>query len=71
MLARTRRSSRGGINGDVNGAASTPPSDSVSELKDVQAQFESHEAEMNVDAEKLREDVTQACEGHRQDRIPR
>ncbi|KAG6374556.1 hypothetical protein JVT61DRAFT_3902 [Boletus reticuloceps] len=53
MLTRARRSLRGGINGNVNGAASTPPSDSAAELEDAQAQFESYEAEMKVDAEKL------------------
>ena len=61
MLARAERVSlRGGINGDVNGAAPTPPSDLVAELEDVQAQFESYKVEMGMDAEKLREDLIQA-----------
>lgn len=61
MLARADRvGSRGSVNGDVNGAASTPPSDVVAELEDVQAQFESYKVEMGMDAEKLREDLVQA-----------
>ena len=61
MLARAERVPlRGGINGDVNGAAPVPPSDLVAELEDVHAQFESYKAEMGMDAEKLREDLVQA-----------
>ncbi|KAG6376921.1 hypothetical protein JVT61DRAFT_953 [Boletus reticuloceps] len=61
MLARAQRtSSRGVVNGDVNGAAPAPSSDLVAELEDVQAQFESYKMEMGMDAEKLREDLAQA-----------
>ena len=60
MLARAERSSRAGVNGDVNGAAPAPSSDLVAELEDVQAQFESYKVEMGMDAERLREDLAQA-----------
>lgn len=61
MVARAERSSlRGGVNGDVNGAAAAPSNDLVAELEDVQAQFESYKVEMGMDAEKLREDLAQA-----------
>ena len=61
MLARAERSSlRGGVNGDVNGAAPAASSDLATELQDVQAQFESYKVEMGMDAEKLREDLVQA-----------
>ncbi|KAG8214434.1 hypothetical protein J3R82DRAFT_9457 [Butyriboletus roseoflavus] len=61
MLARAERSLlRGGVNGDVNGAAPAASSDLVAELEDVQAQFESYRVEMGMDAEKLREDLAQA-----------
>lgn len=61
MLARAERSLlRGGINGDVNGAAPAASSDLVAELEDVQTQFESYKTEMGMDAEKLREDLAQA-----------
>ena len=61
MLARAERTSlRGGVNGDVNGAAPAASSDLATELEDVQAQFESYKVEMCMDAEKLREDLAQA-----------
>lgn len=61
MVARAERSSlRGGVNGDVNGAAPAPSNDLVAELEDVQAQFESYKVEMGMDSEKLREDLAQA-----------
>ena len=61
MLARAERSSlRGGVNGDVNGASPTPPSDLAAELEDAQAHFDSYKAEMSIDAAKLREDLVQA-----------
>ncbi|KAF8443123.1 hypothetical protein L210DRAFT_3620711 [Boletus edulis BED1] len=61
MLARAQRtSSRGVVNGDVNGAAPAPSSDLVAELENVQAQFESYKVEMGMDAEQLREDFAQA-----------
>ncbi|KAG9315951.1 hypothetical protein JVU11DRAFT_3605 [Chiua virens] len=61
MLARAERtSSRATVNGDVNGAAPAASNDLVSELEDVQAQFESYKVEMGMDAGKLREDLAQA-----------
>lgn len=64
MLARAERVSlRSSVNGSVNGAPPTVPSDLAAELEDVQAQFESYKAEMGMDAEQLREDLSQA---HRQ-----
>ncbi|KAG6373979.1 hypothetical protein JVT61DRAFT_4608 [Boletus reticuloceps] len=61
MLTRAQcMASRGVVNGDVNGAAPAPSSDLVTELENVQAQFESYKVEMGMDAEQLREDFAQA-----------
>ncbi|KAG6372685.1 hypothetical protein JVT61DRAFT_7448 [Boletus reticuloceps] len=50
----------GVVNGDVNGAAPAPSSDLVTELENVQAQFELYKVEMGMDAEQLRKDFAQA-----------